>query len=54
MSRVILRVIQWATGTVGQHAVAAVTRHPGLELVGALVYSDTKAGRDVRRHLRHR
>ena len=42
-----LRVIQWATGNVGTHAVAAVHEHPGLELVGALVYSDDKAGRDV-------
>jgi hypothetical protein len=47
MHRVMLRVIQWATGSVGRHAVAAVERHPDLELVGALVYSDTKAGRDV-------
>ncbi|QLL08813.1 dihydrodipicolinate reductase [Mycobacterium vicinigordonae] len=42
-----LRVIQWATGNVGRHAVAAVQEHPDLELVGALVYSDDKAGRDV-------
>lgn len=44
---VMLRVIQWATGSVGKHAVAAVHSHPDLELVGALVYSDRKAGRDV-------
>lgn len=43
----MLRVIQWATGNVGRHAVAAVHDHPDLELVGALVYSDAKAGRDV-------
>ncbi|EHB55909.1 dihydrodipicolinate reductase [Mycolicibacterium rhodesiae JS60] len=43
----VLRVIQWATGSVGKHSVAAVHRHPDLELVGALVYSDDKAGRDV-------
>lgn len=42
-----LRVIQWATGNVGRHAVAAVCDHDDLELVGALVYSDDKAGRDV-------
>lgn len=42
-----LRVIQWATGNVGRHAVAAVHDHPDLELVGARVYSDAKAGRDV-------
>ena len=43
----MLRIVQWATGTVGRHAVAAVHEHPDLELVGALVYSDAKAGRDV-------
>ncbi len=43
----MLRVIQWASGSVGRHAVAAVHEHPDLELVGALVYSDAKAGRDV-------
>jgi 2,4-diaminopentanoate dehydrogenase len=43
----MLRVVQWATGTVGRHAVAAVAAHPELELVGALVYSEAKAGRDV-------
>lgn len=43
----MLRVIQWATGSVGKHAVAAVHAHRDLELVGALVYSDAKAGRDV-------
>jgi 2,4-diaminopentanoate dehydrogenase len=43
----MLRVVQWATGPVGRHAVAAVVDHPDLELVGALVYRDDKAGRDV-------
>ena len=43
----MLRIVQWATGSVGRHAVAAVHRHPDLQLVGALVYSDAKAGRDV-------
>jgi hypothetical protein len=43
----VLRVIQWATGNVGRQAAIAVHRHPDLELVGALVYSDDKAGRDV-------
>jgi len=41
------KVIQWATGAVGQHAVAAIHAHPELALVGALVYSDDKAGRDA-------
>jgi hypothetical protein len=43
----MLRVIQWATGTVGRHAVVAVHDDPDLELVGALVYSRAKEGRDV-------
>jgi len=43
----MLRIIQWATGSVGRHAVAAIQEHPDLEIVGALVYSDAKAGRDV-------
>jgi hypothetical protein len=43
----MLRVIQWATGSVGRQAVAAVHEHSDLELVGALVYNDAKAGRDV-------
>jgi hypothetical protein len=44
---VTYRVIQWATGTTGSHAVRAIAAHPELELVGALVYSAAKAGRDV-------
>lgn len=42
-----LRVVQWATGNVGAHAVAAVHDHADLELVGAFVYDAAKAGRDV-------
>ena len=42
-----LRVIQWGTGNVGKHAVEAVHNSSALELVGALVYSEDKAGRDV-------
>ena len=41
------RVIQWATGGVGRAAVQAIGSHPELELVGAWVSSDEKAGRDV-------
>jgi len=43
----VLSVVQWATGNVGREAVAAVHRHPDLELVGAFVYDGAKAGRDV-------
>lgn len=41
------RVIQWATGTVGVHAVPAIAEHPDLELTGLWVHSDEKAGRDA-------
>src|SRR3954469_9814813 len=41
------RVIQWATGTVGVHAVPAIASHPDLELAGLWVHSDSKAGRDA-------
>ena len=43
----MLRVIQWATGNVGRRGRRRLPGHPDLELVGALVYSDAKAGRDV-------
>ncbi|MDQ2677216.1 MAG: hypothetical protein M3Y51_00625 [Actinomycetota bacterium] len=42
-----IKVIQWATGTVGVHAPAAIAAHPDLELVGLWVHSDAKAGRDA-------
>ncbi len=41
------RVIQWATGTVGIHAVPGIVAHPDLELAGLWVHSDSKAGRDA-------
>ncbi len=41
------RVIQWATGLVGQEAILGVLAHPELELVGAWVHSPDKVGRDV-------
>jgi 4-hydroxy-tetrahydrodipicolinate reductase len=40
-------VIQWATGTVGIHAVPAILAHPQLELAGLWVHSDGKAGMDA-------
>ena len=45
-----LKVIQWATGTVGRHAMKAVTDLSHLELVGALAYDPAKAGRDAGEH----
>jgi hypothetical protein len=41
------RVIQWATGHVGIHALRGILRHPELELVGVVVSSEKKAGRDA-------
>lgn len=41
------RVIQYATGGVGRHAIRALADHPAMELVGLLVHSKDKAGRDA-------
>jgi hypothetical protein len=41
------RVAVWSTGGIGAIAVQAIARRPDLELVGAWVHSDDKAGRDV-------
>ncbi len=41
------RVIQWATGGVGRASIEGIRSHPELELVGAWVHSEEKAGRDV-------
>lgn len=41
------RVVQWATGNVGRSAVEGIVAHPELELAGAWVHSESKAGRDV-------
>jgi len=43
----MIRVIQWATGTVGCHALRAIHASADFELVGAYVHSAEKAGRDV-------
>lgn len=42
-----LRVVQWATGSVGTAAIRAVLEHPGLELTGCWVHSKAKSGSDV-------
>ena len=42
-----LRVIQWATGNVGQASLRALIGNPAFDLVGVYVYSDDKEGRDV-------
>lgn len=43
----VARVIQWATGGLGQAAIGAILDHPDLELVGAWVHSAAKDGRDL-------
>jgi hypothetical protein len=42
-----LRVIQWATGNVGRSALRQILVHPELDLVGCLVHSDEKVGKDA-------
>ena len=43
----MLRVVQWATGPVGRHALKALLDHPDLEPVAVYVYSKDKVGRDA-------
>lgn len=42
-----LRVVQWATGSVGVAVIKAVFDRPDLELVGCWVHSKAKVGKDV-------
>jgi hypothetical protein len=42
-----LRVIQWATGTVGKLNIITCQENPAFELVGCYVYSADKAGQDA-------
>ena len=42
-----LRVVQWATGSVGKAAINAVLEHPELKLAGCWVHSKSKVGKDV-------
>jgi hypothetical protein len=46
-SRPRYRVIQWATGAVGKHALRALIGDPQLELVGVYVHDRAKVGRDA-------
>ena len=41
------RVVQWATGNIGARAMRAVIEHPHMQLVGVMVHSADKAGRDA-------
>ena len=42
-----IKVIQWATGTIGTAALKEIIRHPDTELVGLKVYSPAKNGLDA-------
>ncbi|MBT8139917.1 MAG: diacylglycerol kinase [Gammaproteobacteria bacterium] len=42
-----LKVVTWGTGNVGQFAVRAVVNHPELELVGHIVTTPERVGKDV-------
>ena len=42
-----LRVVQWATGTIGARSLRAVLDHPRMVLAGVRVHSPGKAGRDA-------
>jgi hypothetical protein len=41
------RVVQWATGMVGQESIRGIVAHPELELVGVWVHSPDKVGKDA-------
>lgn len=41
------RVVQWATGNIGARALRGVIEHPRLTLVGVVVHSADKEGRDA-------
>jgi len=41
------RVVQWATGNIGTHALRSVIEHPGLTLAGVYVHTPAKAGKDA-------
>ncbi|WP_328857033.1 diacylglycerol kinase [Williamsia herbipolensis] len=43
----VLRVVEWSTGTVGRHAIAGIDARPDLELVGVWVSNPEKVGRDA-------
>jgi hypothetical protein len=44
---VAYRVVHFGTGYAGIHALRGIVNHPELELVGLVVHSDEKAGRDA-------
>ena len=42
-----LRIIQWATGSIGRYAIGAITEDPSLELAGVWVHGEAKEGQDA-------
>jgi len=42
-----LRIIQWATGSIGRYAIGAIVEDPALELAGVWVHSEAKEGQDA-------
>lgn len=42
-----LQVVHWGTGNTGVHGLRALIQHPDLNLVGVVVHSPDKAGRDA-------
>lgn len=43
----MIRVIQWATGSMGRTALRRIIDHPEMQLAGVHVYSDAKSGLDA-------
>lgn len=43
----MIKVVQWATGSMGRTALRRIIDHPDLELVGLYVYDKGKVGRDA-------
>jgi hypothetical protein len=43
----IYRVVQWATGRIGESSLRELIRSPQMELVGVYVHSEAKEGRDA-------
>ena len=42
-----LKIIQWYTGDIACHQIRTIARCPSMELVGAVVHHEEKAGRDA-------
>ena len=41
------RVVQWATGRIGESSLRELIRSPEMDLVGVYVHSEAKEGRDA-------